>query len=163
MEWDEFGLARVQRYALCPVCYDTNALPPGLDHFSVEHCARLVMSSEYITCPKNLKIPLIQLVPELLMQEIPKKFILDISKLTIDVNNVLGVGVSGKVLKGCYGDVDVAVKLYHGAPQIANTMTQPHSIDGGYHTIEEEDGIYKNYSAYTIDSDETNSMKVSIP
>ena len=153
MEWDELGQSRVQRYALCPMCYNTNnSIPPGLDHFSVEHCARLIMSSEYITCQKSLKIPLIQLVPELLMQEIPKKLILDISKLTIDEDKLLGIGVAGKVLKGCYGDVDVAVKLYHGAPQMP---------DGGYHTFK-DDGICKNYSANTIDSDEENSMKVSI-
>jgi hypothetical protein len=80
------------------------------------------------------------------------KFILDISKLTIDVDKLLGIGVAGKVLKGCYGDVDVAVKLYHGAPQMADAMIQQCSIDKGYHTQEdkEEDSIYKNYSAYAI-------------
>jgi hypothetical protein len=79
-------------------------------------------------------------------------------------DKLLGIGVAGKVLKGCYGDVDVAVKLYHGAPQMADTMIQQCSIDKGYHTQEdkEEDSIYKNYSAYAIDSDEANSIKVSI-
>jgi hypothetical protein len=46
-------------------------------------------------------------------------------------------------------------------------MMQQCSIDTGYHTQEfksdeEEDSIYKNDFAYTIDSDEANSIKVSI-
>lgn len=167
MEWDEFGQPRVQRFAMCPVCYDsTKSLPEHLDHFSVEHCARLIMSSDTITCPKNLKIPLVQLVPELLMEEIPKKFKLDVTRLSVDTDKLLGIGVAGKVLKGKYGDVDVAVKLYHGAPQMAMAMLQLSSLDSNYHTggdndedEVEQDDIYKNYSAYSIDADETNSMK----
>jgi hypothetical protein len=61
-----------------------------------------------------------------------------ILKLTIDVDKLLGIGVAGKVLKGCYGDVDVAVKLYHGAPQMADAMIQQCSIDKGYHTQEDK-------------------------
>ena len=50
---------------------------------------------------------------------------------------------------------------------MTDAMIQQCSIDMGYHTQEyksdkEEDSIYKNYSAYAIDSDEANSMKVSI-
>ncbi|XP_052100513.1 leucine-rich repeat serine/threonine-protein kinase 1-like isoform X2 [Mytilus californianus] len=164
MEWDEYGQPRVQRYAMCPDCYDSShSLPKGLDHFSVEHCARLIMSSDTITCPKNLKIPLVQLVPELLMHEIPKKFIIDISKLSVEEDNLLGIGVAGKVLKGHYGGIDVAVKLYHGAPYASFQLS---SLDSSYHTggdkaedQAEQDDIYKNYSAYTIDVDEANSIK----
>lgn len=176
MEWDEYGQPRVQRYAMCPVCYDaSHTLTQGIDHFSVEHCARLVMSSDTITCPKNSKVDLALLVPELLMHEIPRKFVMDITQLTVE-EEILGIGVAGKVLKGHYKDADVAVKLYHGAPRASSF--QMSSMDSSYHTggdqaedgevkdkntveSSEEEDMYKNFATYTIDADETNSLKVS--
>lgn len=179
LEWDESGEPRVQRYALCPRCYDisTSSLTSMFDHFTVEHCSRVVLTDDTMFCKTGALIPLEQLVPELLIKEIPQENHLDQTRLVVHEDKILGRGVSGSVYKGQYGNVDVAVKFYHGTP---SSSSGPNSMDSGKDTwqnhlpkpspytvksdIEDERNPYGNYQEPTqttihYDSDEGNSLK----
>ncbi|XP_033749578.1 leucine-rich repeat serine/threonine-protein kinase 1-like [Pecten maximus] len=179
LDWDESGEPRVQRYALCQHCYDisTSSLPSTFDHFTVEHCSRIVLTDDTMFCKTGALIPLDQLVPELLVKEIPQEYHLDQACLEVQQDEVLGRGVSGSVYKGRYGNVDVAVKYYHGMPSCSSG---PDSMDSGksswpqplpkkspYTTlsdIEDERNPYGNFkephqTTGHFDSDEGNSMK----
>ena len=179
MDYDMLGRPRIQRFAVCPVCYTitSTVLPASLDHFTVEHCARLLLSGDSAMCRRGTKVPLSQLVPELLMQELPKKFLLDPEKLHVDPSNkkaYLGSGVTGSVFKGKYGDVEIAVKYYHGAP----SMSGKHSLDSSYYsggnissveknkpvhdTDDNDDDLddYVNAQYMHLDQDEASSIKV---
>ncbi|XP_048737830.1 leucine-rich repeat serine/threonine-protein kinase 1-like isoform X4 [Ostrea edulis] len=178
MDYDMLGRPRIQRFAICPVCYTitSSLLPSNLDHFTVEHCARLLLSGDSAVCRRGSKVPLSQLVPELLMQELPKKFLLDPEKLQVDPSNkkaYLGSGVTGSVYKGQYGDVDIAVKYYHGAPM----MSGKHSLDSSYYSggnvssvernkpsdinVDDDDDLddYVNTPQMHLDRDEASSIK----
>nr|XP_022329878.1 leucine-rich repeat serine/threonine-protein kinase 1-like isoform X4 [Crassostrea virginica] len=178
MDYDMLGRPRIQRFAVCPVCYTitSTVLPASLDHFTVEHCARLLLSGDSAMCRRGTKVPLSQLVPELLMQELPKKFLLDPEKLHVDPSNkkaYLGSGVTGSVFKGKYGDVEIAVKYYHGAP----SMSGKHSLDSSYYsggnissveknkpvndTDDNDDDLddYVNAQYMHLDQDEASSIK----
>ncbi|XP_061163666.1 leucine-rich repeat serine/threonine-protein kinase 1-like isoform X2 [Saccostrea echinata] len=155
MDYDMMGRPRIQRFAVCPICYNitSTVLPSHLDHFTVEHCARLLLSGDSAVCRRGSKVPLSQLVPELLMQELPKKFLLDPDKLQVDPSNkkaYLGSGVTGSVFKGKYGDVEVAVKYYHGAP----TMSGKHSLDSSYYSGGNISSVERNKPVKTDEDDD---------
>ncbi|XP_021368576.1 leucine-rich repeat serine/threonine-protein kinase 1-like isoform X2 [Mizuhopecten yessoensis] len=151
LEWDESGEPRVQRYALCPRCYDisSSSLPSALDHFTVEHCSRVVLTEDTISCKTGALIPLEQLVPELFIKEIPQEYHMDQTRLKVQQDTILGRGVSGSVYKGKYGNVDVAVKFYHGMPT-ALPSSGPDSMDSGQDSWKRAP---KNPSPYTSSSD----------
>ncbi|XP_060064083.1 leucine-rich repeat serine/threonine-protein kinase 1-like [Ylistrum balloti] len=181
LEWDNSGEPRVQRYALCQRCYDdisTSSLPPDYDHFTVEHCARVIRTDDTMLCKTGSLIPLEQLVPELLVKEIPQEYHLDQTNLEVQLDAILGRGVSGSVFKGRYGNIDVAVKYYHGMPTglqssgidsmdsgkaswpkgMANNSSEKTSSD-----FQDEANPYGNYKDLreitTLDTDEANSLK----
>lgn len=164
MDYDMVGRPRIQRFAICPVCYTitSSVLPSNLDHFTVEHCARLLLSGDMALCRRGTKVPLSQLVPELLMQELPRKFLLDSEKLQVDPSNkkaYLGSGVTGSVFKGKYGDVDIAVKYYHGAP----SMSGKHSLDSSYYSGGNISSVERNKPLHNNDDDEDLDDYVNAP
>lgn len=164
MDYDMVGRPRIQRFAICPVCYTitSSVLPSNLDHFTVEHCARLLLSGDTALCRRGTKVPLSQLVPELLMQELPRKFLLDSEKLQVDPSNkkaYLGSGVTGSVFKGKYGDVDIAVKYYHGAP----SMSGKHSLDSSYYSGGNISSVERNKPLHNDDDDEDLDDYVNAP
>ncbi|KAK3096675.1 hypothetical protein FSP39_002282 [Pinctada imbricata] len=143
MDYDSLtGQPRIQRFAVCPVCYHSlstmSFLPTNLDHFTVEHCARLLLSTDSIVCKTGVRVSLQQLVPELLMEELPKKFLLVKEKLTVFTEVFLGRGVAGSVFKGKYGDQEMAIKFYHGAPDVISgrKLLSSGSKDSSYYTGE---------------------------
>jgi len=175
------------RLALCPQCYEfTNTVfSNSIDHFTVEHCARLILESDTISCKAGFLIPLKFLVPELLIEELPQKYHIDRKDLEVNYDNFLGRGVSGSVYKGKYGDTDVAVKYYHDS-QNHPMITGLGSVDSGRSTLSlkndqpnldetpesgakskvesDQSGIYENYKnliAQPYDMDEAKSIKVS--
>lgn len=134
IDFDDFGQPRIQRFAMCPVCYQGTMAP--LDHFTVEHCSRIMLVHESITCKKGVKVPLVELVPELFMTELPEKFQIKYSELEIENSkgSFLGVGITGSVYKGHYGNLDVALKFYHGVPSEQETSAF-NSMDSGRSTL----------------------------
>ncbi|KAJ8304250.1 hypothetical protein KUTeg_017833 [Tegillarca granosa] len=107
-----------------------------LDHFTVEHCSRIMLVNESITCKKGVKVPLVELVPELFMTELPEKFQIKYSELKIENSkgSFLGVGITGSVYKGHYGNLDVALKFYHGVPSDQEKCVS-YSLDSGRDTL----------------------------
>ena len=180
---------RLQRYAICPTCYQQQIPPKDLNHFSVEHCARMLMLGNTINCPKGIKHSLNDMIPDMLMKEIPEKFFLDTNQLRFEENqqNFLGGGVTGSVFKGKYGDLDIAIKLYRSdirnkrEDQIFETgRIKTDSSDSGNDTWSSKGSVgaggegvqlqdtpggeddYVNYTFKGIDINEAESIKVTI-
>lgn len=96
------------------------------------------------------------------MQELPRKFLLDSEKLQVDPSNkkaYLGSGVTGSVFKGKYGDVDIAVKYYHGAP----SMSGKHSLDSSYYSGGNISSVERNKTLHNDDDDEDLDDYVNAP
>ncbi|KAL3867461.1 hypothetical protein ACJMK2_044663 [Sinanodonta woodiana] len=178
-EPDEYGRQKMYSYAVCPICYPVNGTPPSdVNHFTVDHCARLMLQGRSIACQKGVPLPLSRLVPELLMKELPGKYFLDITKLDLDTSskeNFLGGGVTGSVYKGKFRGNDVAIKVYHGdirnkrgaghssmdsgtGSMPSNTSTRSTDDEsGGFERDDMYSNIYRNNES--VDMDEMESMK----
>ena len=188
LELDDITMGqRLQRYAICPSCYQDKIPPKDINHFSMEHCARMLMAGDTIHCPKGSKQYLNDLIPDMLLKEIPYKFFLDVAQLHFQETpeNFLGGGVTGSVYKGKYGDLDIAIKLYRSdirnkredgmsskgtrktdsSDSGTDTMSSKGSI-GAEGILQEdtpgEEDIYENYEFRGIDLDETESIKVGM-
>lgn len=176
---------RLQRYAICPSCYQQKIPPKDLNHFSIEHCARMLMLGNTINCPSGVKHSLNDLIPDMLLKEIPDKFFLDVGQLRLEEKpeNFLGGGVTGSVFKGKYGDLDIAIKLYRSDIRhkreddlFTQSRIQTDSSDSGTETMSSKgsigaegirlddtpDGedVYVNFTSRGIDINETESIKV---
>lgn len=175
---------RLQRYAICPSCYQQKIPPKDLNHFSIEHCARMLMLGNTINCPSGVKHSLNDLIPDMLLKEIPDKFFLDVGQLRLEEKpeNFLGGGVTGSVFKGKYGDLDIAIKLYRSDIRhkreddlFTQSRIQTDSSDSGTETMSSKgsigaegirlddtpDGedVYVNFTSRGIDINETESIK----
>ncbi|WAR00447.1 LRRK1-like protein [Mya arenaria] len=119
---------RIERYAVCPSCYPTLPLPACLNHFTVEMCAQKMIDNQPVICPNGSSHELSHLVPDLLMQELPLHFFLDVTALETQ-DSLLGGGVAGAVYRGRYRGNAVAVKLYRSDAryQLAERAGQLHS------------------------------------
>ena len=145
------------------------------------------MLGNMINCPKGIKHCLNDLIPDMLMKEIPEKFFLDVNQLRFEEKreNFLGGGVTGSVFKGKYGDFDIAIKLYRSdirnkrEDQIfESSRNKTDSSDSGNDTWSSKGSIgpggervqlgdtpsgeddYVNFGFRGIDIDETESIKV---
>ena len=167
---------RLQRFAICPTCYQQPNPPKELNHFTMEYCARMLLNGDTINCPRGTKHFLSDLIPDMFLKEIPNKFFLEADKLRFQETSKykLGVGVTGTVFKGTYGDINIAIKVYRG--DIRNTredalQASRHYTDGsdsgtgtlsskGSITAEVEEEDYVNYVRKGVDVDEAESIKV---
>jgi len=72
--------------------------------FSLEDCAAAALQEDVIECKEyNIEVPLIDLVPDLLLTDLPAQWHLDISKFEfdpMDLSTRLGAGGAGAVYKG---------------------------------------------------------------
>ncbi|KAL5004043.1 hypothetical protein ScPMuIL_017499 [Solemya velum] len=154
LDYGAISHKRFQRYAVCPNCYGKieEEVPESLDHFSVEHCARLMLTCNTIPCLKGPRIPLSQLVPEYFMNELPNRLILDPDQLKFDEmqENCLGSGVTGMVYSGKYGNIDVAVKIYHSALKIRSENS---SMDSGSHSMSSRGSQSQNTPVIVIEEE----------
>lgn len=118
---DEFGDRMLTSIAICQDCYpkvqdgmDSDMLN-AIHHFRVESCLLAFMASDTIVCSQEHRRPLKQLVPEMLMTNLSKRYFVDKNKLHFEtsVESQLGNGASGTVYKGRYKDENVAIKQFH--------------------------------------------------
>ncbi|XP_053405645.1 leucine-rich repeat serine/threonine-protein kinase 1-like isoform X2 [Mercenaria mercenaria] len=178
LEPDMMSLSmHLERYALCSTCYQGQPLPNVINHFTMEHCARLLVNGDSITCPQGIKQELSALVPDLLMKELPDKYFMALDKLELKETkeSCLGTGVTGSVFKGKYNGQAVAIKVYRS--DIRNRIeagkfasVNSNSSDSGTATLStqgsvaeaQEEDIYVNVAKARrseIDMDETESIK----
>lgn len=72
--------------------------------FSLEDCAAAALIEDTIHCKEyNVDVPLIDLVPDLLLTDLPPQWHLDISRFEFnpaDISTRLGAGGAGAVYKG---------------------------------------------------------------
>ena len=72
--------------------------------FSLEDCAAAALMEDTIYCKEyDVDVPLIDLVPDLLLTDLPKQWHLDISRFEFnpaDISTRLGAGGAGAVYKG---------------------------------------------------------------
>ncbi|XP_060551521.1 leucine-rich repeat serine/threonine-protein kinase 1-like [Ruditapes philippinarum] len=166
--------SHLERYALCSACYQGQPLPNVINHFTMEHCARLLVNGDSITCPQGIKQNLSELVPDLLLKELPDKYFMDQDKIELveSKENCLGTGVTGSVFKGKYNGQFVAIKVYRS--DIRNrtfpgkfASVNSNSSDSGTATLSTqgstvEEDIYVNVAharRSEVDMDEAESLK----
>ncbi|CAI9728513.1 leucine-rich repeat serine serine/threonine-protein kinase 1-like isoform X9 [Octopus vulgaris] len=105
----------IQSFALCPKCYiwDANMRDNILntaDHFYMEHCAFALATKTAVHCKNAGVIPNEEIIPDLMLIHIPKKFHID-SKI-VRQSSYIASGTSGSVYAGKYCGVDVAIKYF---------------------------------------------------
>ncbi|XP_064609297.1 leucine-rich repeat serine/threonine-protein kinase 1-like [Liolophura sinensis] len=109
------GLEEGIQFALCPDCCGDIFDLAQVNHFSVVTCAGVCRTNDSITCPiTHNKIPLKKLVPELILADLPRRFLIDGKDLEITVgkDSLLGEGSFGCVYSGSYREDTVAVKVF---------------------------------------------------
>ena len=104
----------LEQVVLCCECMKLKCIDPY--QFDVQSCLSLIgQNITSIDCGTgNHSVPLADIVPDLLLQDISMKFLLAVSELDYkeDEGSVLGVGGFGKVYRGkCHGK-SVAIKRY---------------------------------------------------
>eukprot|EP00117_Sycon_ciliatum_P014172 scpid4828/ scgid5452/ Leucine-rich repeat serine/threonine-protein kinase 1 len=99
----------------CTMCTQLGHTYPHL--FSYEECSRAARTGRVITCPrhKDTDSPLENLVPELLLLDLPEQFLLKENDVacTRDEDSRLGTGGFGTVYRGEVGDLSVAIKTFN--------------------------------------------------
>ncbi|XP_041364920.1 leucine-rich repeat serine/threonine-protein kinase 1-like isoform X2 [Gigantopelta aegis] len=134
-------------YAVCPDCFDhikddADAVV-AVDHFHVWKCAAAVFSKSDIVCPRSHNVQLSRLVPEMLFGELPKKFILDPTKLEFEEQ--LGAGAGGLVYRGRYDGNVVALKVFHMARDMLPLLVSTDSGSGTWSSTQvTDDLVYDN-------------------
>ncbi|XP_077988443.1 leucine-rich repeat serine/threonine-protein kinase 1-like [Glandiceps talaboti] len=144
---DHEGQLIVHRLITCPVCMEDmltpqtpevsgistgsdmfNLDPPQLEPcvFTVEKCAVVAVTSDEIICDAHpdRPVPLSTLVPDLLLCDLPKKFMLDGTDLEFSATrqSCLGTGGAATVFRGSFKGQDIAVKQFHATR--GNTFNQ---------------------------------------
>ena len=133
-----YGLPLVRRLIPCPLCTESmtfhrpsmkrsvsmefpasfHALhPPRPHNFTLPTCAATSLRFSTITCPyhPDRVVSLQDLIPDLLMADLPRHFLVDPSQFKFEARETkkIGGGGSGEVYHGTYRDEDVAVKTFH--------------------------------------------------
>ncbi|GAB1603577.1 leucine-rich repeat serine/threonine-protein kinase 1-like [Argonauta hians] len=126
----------IQTFALCPKCYKwntemKNTILNVADHFHLEHCAFSLTNKGAIKCKHSGVIPYEDIVPDLLMTGIPKKY--HINTTIVRCSSFIASGASGSVYSGKYSNSDIAIKYFgptykRKAPEI-NTESDENIID----------------------------------
>lgn len=68
-------------------------------HFDLKKCAGALLNSDFALCHTGSKVLLEDLIPEFLLTELPRRFLLKRSELELDVDRKLGGGAVGSVYK----------------------------------------------------------------
>ena len=136
---DTFGYPLVRRLIPCPRCssflarrgsllrrscsleYPTEqhcGLQPVRPYnFTLPTCAAAAMSFSTINCPyhPDTVVSLDELIPDLLMTDLPRNLLVDSSEFSFKQDDVsrLGGGGAGEVYRGLLRDTEVAVKTFH--------------------------------------------------
>ena len=114
------GGGPLEQTVLCCECVKLKRTDPY--QFNVQMCRTLIgqclnsVDCGYSKDPltKNHSVPLADIVPDLLLQDINMKFLLNVSELEYneDADSVLGSGGFGAVYRGKHKDKSVAIKKY---------------------------------------------------
>ncbi|CAH1797193.1 unnamed protein product [Owenia fusiformis] len=105
-------------------CYMCTKLHPEWKLHQVElldftMCVLVLLEYDHMYCRMHpdTPVPLRHLIPDVMLHDLPKKFLLDVDKLDYRATDetCLGEGGEGGVYKGTYDKVTVAVKQYHSS------------------------------------------------
>ncbi|XP_067017125.1 leucine-rich repeat serine/threonine-protein kinase 1-like isoform X3 [Acropora muricata] len=137
-ETDMYGIPLVRRLIPCPVCSDLILShrpsmkrsvsmefpatfhpmhPPRPFNFTLSTCAAVALDYSTMNCPyhPDKVVSFRYLIPDLLMADLPRHFLLDESQFKFEVQESqrIGGGGSGEVYFGMYRNEAVAVKTFH--------------------------------------------------
>uniref|UniRef100_A0A0L8HD85 Protein kinase domain-containing protein n=1 Tax=Octopus bimaculoides TaxID=37653 RepID=A0A0L8HD85_OCTBM len=134
----------IQSYALCPKCYIWNEnmkdnILKTADHFYMEHCAFALATKSAVHCKNAGVIPNEDIVPDLMLIHIPKKFHID-SKI-VRQSSYIASGTSGSVYAGKYCGVDVAIKYFGSSVKFkpSDKCSQTSKSEFDKNVIDQED------------------------
>ncbi|XP_068741133.1 leucine-rich repeat serine/threonine-protein kinase 1-like isoform X3 [Montipora capricornis] len=150
-ETDMYGMPLVRRLIPCPMCTGLmmshrpsmkrsvsmefpatfHALhPPRPYNFTLSTCAATALDYSTMSCPyhPDKVVPFRYLIPDLLMADLPRHFLLDESEFKFEAleSHRIGGGGSGEVYWGLYRDEAVAIKTFH------STKVTKSSSDSGF-------------------------------
>lgn len=133
-----YGIPLVRRLIPCPVCSDLILShrpsmkrsvsmefpatfhpmhPPRPFNFTLSTCAAVALDYSTMNCPyhPDKVVSFRYLIPDLLMADLPRHFLLDESQFKFEVQESqrIGGGGSGEVYFGMYRNEAVAVKTFH--------------------------------------------------
>ena len=95
--------------------------PPRPHSFTLPTCAATALSFETIACPyhPDKVVSLQLLIPDLLMADLPRHLLVDLSQFKFEASESqrIGGGGSGEVYRGTYRNEAVAVKTFHSTAQ----------------------------------------------
>ena len=89
---------------------------PAVYNFTLQTCAATAMNFSTIACPYHTdKVSLHQLIPDLLMADLPRNLFVDQSQFKFQPNESkrIGGGGAGEVFLSSYRNEAVAVKTFH--------------------------------------------------
>ena len=122
----------LEQKAPCFECIKIGRAKPY--EFKMEECLLMITKNETTTKygyfrddpTKNHTVPISDIFPDLLLQDIDPQFALEAEKLNYYENNssLLGKGAYGKVYQGKYNDKPVAIKTYRS--QTSEAITELH-------------------------------------
>ncbi|XP_070542862.1 leucine-rich repeat serine/threonine-protein kinase 1-like [Ptychodera flava] len=107
--------------------------------FTLEECARVAVRSDEITCEihPDRPVPLVNLVPDILLCDLPKKFMVDGDDLVFEAkrDQCLGVGGAAIVFRGRFNGRDIAIKEFHATKnRTFSDIFHDETIDSGLST-----------------------------
>ncbi|XP_064619851.1 leucine-rich repeat serine/threonine-protein kinase 1-like isoform X2 [Lineus longissimus] len=121
------GEPTISRIIPCPYCIKMEEEDPEdystllrICHFMYEDCAVAALENDNctISCDKHPQaVPLIILVPDLLLADLPSRLFLDVSELLLEETeeNRLGQGGYASVYRAKFKRKEVAAKVFHSA------------------------------------------------
>ena len=132
----------LEQAVLCCECVKLKRTNPY--QFNVQNCRILISQNiTSIDCGyskdpdvKNHSVPIVDIVPDLLLQDICMNFLLNISELEYneDDDSILGVGGFGKVYRGKCRGKSVAIKKYlHGDEAFSELRKETMLLQKSYH------------------------------
>ena len=85
--------------------------------FTLPTCAAVALNFSSVTCPRHPDrvVPLKELIPDLLLSDLPRHMLIVKSEFQFQINDSsrLGSGGAGEVFLGTYKKEPVAVKTFH--------------------------------------------------